>query len=71
MSRRNRNLTIAAVVLLGVALEVGLQSLRSSVACVRVVNQGGVAITRLRLVSGQSVATPGIASRGGDRKTLP
>lgn len=57
MSRRNRNLTIAAVVLLGVVVEVGLQSLRSSVACVRVVNQGGAPITHLRLVSGQSEAT--------------
>ena len=57
MSQRKRNLTIVTVVLLLVAAEVGLQSLRLPVAFVRVVNQGGAPITNLRLVSGQSEAT--------------
>jgi hypothetical protein len=56
MSRRNRNLTLAIVVLLLVAAEVGLRSLRLPVASVRVVNQGGEPITNLRLVSGSSQA---------------
>jgi len=79
MSRPRRKLIIVGVVLLLVAAEIGLDTLREPVACVTVVNDGVAPVERLSISSGRRRAeiaaiAPGesanvyLAGRG--RKTL-
>lgn len=57
MPRRKRNLTIVAVLLVLVTVEVALRAVRDPIACVEVVNQGGEPIENLRLTWDQNAAT--------------